>query len=52
MNSKSHKNAERVEAVIALPPVPGLVAYPRDESSLAGAVNATKLGGNRPGRAG
>ena len=40
MNSRSHKNAERVEAVIALPPVPSLPADPCDESSLAGAVNA------------
>ena len=41
MNSRSHKNAERIiEAVIALPPVPSLLADPCDESSLAGAVNA------------
>jgi hypothetical protein len=53
MNGKSHKNAERIiEAVIALPPVPSLLADPRDESSLADAVNAIKLGGNRPRRAG
>jgi hypothetical protein len=53
MNSKSHKNAERIiEAVIALPPVPSLLADPCDESSFAGAVNAIKLGGNRPRRAG
>ena len=53
MNSRSHKNAERIiEAVIALPPVPSLVVDPCDESSLAGAIDAVKLGGNRPRRAG
>ena len=53
MNSRSHKNTERIiEAVIALSPVPSLVADPCDESYLAGAVNAIKLGGNRPRRAG
>ena len=53
MNSKSHENAERIiEAVIALPPVPSLVADPCNESYLAGAVNAIKVGGNRPRRAG
>ena len=41
MNSRSHKNAERIiDAVIALPPVPSLLADPCDESSLAGAANA------------
>ena len=43
MNSRSHKNAERIiEAVIALPPVPSLVVDPCDESSLAGAIDADK----------
>ena len=53
MNSRSYKNAERIiEAVIAFPPVPSLVADTCDELSFAGAVNATKLGGNRLRRAG
>jgi len=45
MSTRSRKSYERlIEAVKAFPPTATSVAHPCDESSLAGAVEAAKLG--------
>jgi phosphate acetyltransferase len=45
MNTRSRNVYERlIEAVKAIPPMPTSVAHRCDESSLAGAVDAAKLG--------
>ena len=45
MNTTTRENFQRlIEAVKALPAIPTAVAHPCDESSLAGALDAAKLG--------
>jgi phosphate acetyltransferase len=45
MNTKARENFQRlIEAVKALPATPTAEAHPCDESSLAGALDAAKLG--------
>jgi hypothetical protein len=45
MNTTTRENFPRlIEAVKALPATPTAVAYPCDESALAGALDAAKLG--------
>ena len=45
MNTNTRENFQRlIEAVKALPATPTAVAHPCDESSLAGALDAAKLG--------
>jgi phosphate acetyltransferase len=45
MNTDTRENFQRlIAAVEALPAIPTAVAHPCDESSLAGALDAAKLG--------
>jgi hypothetical protein len=45
MNTTTRENFQRlIETVKALPAIPTAVAHPCDESSLAGALDAAKLG--------